>query len=140
MAFRIFLLLLSADMRNNRRHQSPKQAKGEANSVTTSRASMSKLGAGRKRSACVHISTATLNVLHFFRWFVPRNQRENVDIVISELKEDIQDMRKEQKSWAFIQLLVTWHSVRAIGAHVLDSASRIAKKLNPIASIFEKED
>ncbi len=79
-------------------------------------------------------------LLQFFRWFVPRNQRDNVDIVISELKEDVQDMRKEQKSWAFIQMLVTWHSVRVIGTYALDSASRIIKKLNPIASIFEKKD
>lgn len=127
-------------MNNDIQTRSFTVAKGEPNSITTSRASVAKLGAGRKRGARVHISTSALNLLHFFRWFVPRDQRANIDINISDLKEDIQDLRKEQKSWAFIQMLVAWHSVRVIGSHVFDSASRIARKLNSIASTFEKKD
>lgn len=53
-------------------------------------------------------------LLQTFRWILPRAHREEIDLVIADIEQDIKDLRKQRHSHWFIRIVVLWHSLRTI--------------------------
>lgn len=96
-------------------------------------------GEKKARPSLRSCESTPLFLLKFFRWFVPRSQRDEIDLAIEDVREDVRDLKKAKKHKAFIFTVTLWHTIRIIGAYILDGFYAIIKKLLPVASFFLKK-
>jgi hypothetical protein len=79
-----------------------------------------------------------LHLLKAFRWFLPRTVREDLDIVIADLEEDMKEMKQQKRSRRFIFAVLSWHVLRTITAYFVDGARGVLLKLAPFLRYFSK--
>ncbi|WP_009964875.1 hypothetical protein [Verrucomicrobium spinosum] len=78
------------------------------------------------------------SLLLALRMFLPRKQREEIDLIISDLVEDIKEMKAARRGGIYIRCVVGWHTVRTIIAYLWDGSLRIFRKIIPLAALFRK--
>ena len=76
--------------------------------------------------------------LCIFRWFLSRDQRDELDLIIQDLKEDKADMIRQKRSKNFIFFVLSWHVARTIFAYIWDGVASIARKLIPLVKYLPK--
>lgn len=79
-----------------------------------------------------------LGTLSGFRWFIPRAHREEIDLIIDDLKEDKSEMLRQKRSKKFIFLVLSWHVTRVISAYVWDGVTGLVKRVVPVAKFLSK--
>lgn len=82
--------------------------------------------------------SSPLKILLSFRWFIPRAQREEIDLIIDDLKEDKFDMMGQKRAKSFIFLVLSWHVTRIITVYIWDGVTSMVKRVVPIARFLSK--
>ncbi|OYW71171.1 MAG: hypothetical protein B7Z37_28520 [Verrucomicrobia bacterium 12-59-8] len=84
------------------------------------------------------IVNAPLNTLAAMRWLISRAKRDEIDLIIHDLKEDKAEMLCQKHSKTFIFLVLSWHVTRTICAYVWDGVGSIVSKVIPLAKYLPK--
>jgi len=79
-----------------------------------------------------------IDLLRAFRWLLPKEQRKEIDLIISDLKMDKADMMRQKRSKKFIFFVLSWHVARTLSAYVWDGVAGIVKKVTPFVKYLPK--
>lgn len=77
-----------------------------------------------------------LRLLKAFRWFLPPQMREDLDIVIADLEEDVSDMKMEKRSRHFIFTVLLWHLIRTVSAYLWSGTTNLLTKVLPFIRYY----
>lgn len=73
-----------------------------------------------------------------FRWFVPRDERTEINMIIGNLKKDVREMRSQGFSPSFISFVVFWQTARTITAYIFAGTFKALLKVTPVASFLRR--
>ena len=93
-----------------------------------------KRGAGRTKTLIDPLSLLTA-----FRYFLPRCHRGELDLIISDIKEDRKEMRKKQCRSSLIYCATLWHAIRTIAAYLWDGAWSLVYRVAPVLKFLRRE-
>jgi len=79
-----------------------------------------------------------LKLLRGFAWFCGETRREEIELIIADLKRDVRQMKKERRSKAFMGKVLVWHGVWAVVAMLWDGLMRILAAVVPVGKIISK--
>lgn len=83
-----------------------------------------RLKAGQRR-----VGYRILRLLEAFRWFCSRKAKDDIDLIVADLRRDIRSMRREGRSNRFIRFALLW---RVIFGAILPTIWAALRGLLPI--------
>ena len=78
------------------------------------------------------------NPLTWFRWFLPKETREDIDFALGDIREDTREMLSEGESRWFIHTIALWHSLRCIAPFLIDGVWRLLRAILPSFQLLKK--
>jgi hypothetical protein len=78
-----------------------------------------------------------MRMLSGFRWFCSKETREVLELVIADLKRDAKEMKRENRSEAFISLVLGWKSQQSILSVLWAAILAMIERILPIGRIIK---
>lgn len=83
------------------------------------------------------VRPAQLELLSKFRWFLLKEHRDDVDLIIDSLWQDVDEMRKEGRSELFVRRVLRKHVFFTIVRYTWEGMTSIFKRLSPMSWLFK---
>ncbi len=77
-----------------------------------------------------------LKILRAFAWFCSKENRENIDLIIADLKKDTDAMRREKRREIFVQCVLLWHVANTVLPIMWDGFRRLLAAILPVGKII----
>jgi hypothetical protein len=71
-------------------------------------------------------------IIATFRWFLGKEARTNIDLIVADLKRDLKSMRKENRSNLFVWSVLCFQICRSIGPVLWDDFKSLVSRFSPM--------